>query len=54
MGLFRKQKEAVALDERLSHIAFIMDGNGRWATSRGLAREHGHRRRKRTFPHLHP
>ncbi len=26
----------------LSHIAFIMDGNGRWATSRGLARAQGH------------
>ncbi len=29
--------------ERLSHIAFIMDGNGRWAKQRGLAREQGHR-----------
>lgn len=27
----------------LSHIAFIMDGNGRWARQRGLAREQGHR-----------
>ena len=27
----------------LSHIAFIMDGNGRWATERGLPREAGHR-----------
>lgn len=25
------------------HIAFIMDGNGRWAGQRGLAREQGHR-----------
>jgi undecaprenyl diphosphate synthase len=25
------------------HIAIIMDGNGRWATSRGLARSAGHR-----------
>lgn len=25
------------------HIAFIMDGNGRWAQSRGLARFQGHR-----------
>ena len=24
------------------HIAFIMDGNGRWATSRGLKRSAGH------------
>jgi undecaprenyl diphosphate synthase len=25
------------------HIAVIMDGNGRWATRRGLARAHGHK-----------
>ncbi len=27
----------------LRHIAFIMDGNGRWANSRGLPREAGHK-----------
>lgn len=27
----------------LRHIAFIMDGNGRWATRRGMPREMGHR-----------
>lgn len=26
-----------------THIAFIMDGNGRWATRRGLPRNFGHR-----------
>ena len=26
------------------HVAIIMDGNGRWATRRGLARSAGHRR----------
>ena len=25
------------------HIAFIMDGNGRWAAERGLSRSEGHR-----------
>ena len=30
-------------DGRLSHIAFIMDGNGRWAKKRGMPREFGHR-----------
>ena len=26
-----------------NHIAFIMDGNGRWAQSQGLKRTDGHR-----------
>lgn len=26
------------------HVAIVMDGNGRWATSRGLPRAEGHRR----------
>lgn len=29
--------------KNLRHIAFIMDGNGRWAKKRGLPREAGHR-----------
>ncbi len=38
----------VAIDkERLPrHVAIIMDGNGRWATQRGLTRIVGHRRGK--------
>jgi len=28
------------------HVAFVMDGNGRWARQRGLARSEGHRRGK--------
>ena len=31
------------VDDRLKHIAFIMDGNGRWATKRGMPREIGHK-----------
>ncbi len=27
----------------IQHVAIIMDGNGRWATSRGLSRSDGHR-----------
>ena len=42
MKLFEKRKAAVSLDGRLSHIAFIMDGNGRWAKRRGLPRGQGH------------
>ena len=29
--------------DKISHIAFIMDGNGRWATARLLPRSAGHR-----------
>lgn len=35
-------------DEDLLHLAVIMDGNGRWATERGLSRSSGHRAGART------
>ena len=38
----RKSKVALNADKKLSHIAFIMDGNGRWAKKRGMPREYGH------------
>lgn len=34
---------ALPLDKLPRHVAFIMDGNGRWAISRGLPRLAGHR-----------
>lgn len=34
---------ALVRDSGLCHIAFIMDGNGRWATKRSLPREAGHK-----------
>ncbi len=37
------------VDDRLSHIAFIMDGNGRYAKERGLPREYGHTVGAKTF-----
>ena len=33
----------------LRHIAFIMDGNGRWAKKRGMPREFGHKHGAETF-----
>ena len=39
----------ITVDDRLRHIAFIMDGNGRWATKRGLIREMGHKKGAETF-----
>lgn len=35
--------------DRLRHIAFIMDGNGRWAKKRGMPREYGHKAGAETF-----
>ena len=45
---FKKNKEIFA-DERLKHIAFIMDGNGRWAKARALPRKAGHKQGALTF-----
>ena len=43
-------KDKIAkVDERLSHIAFIMDGNGRWAKKRGMPREFGHKKGAQVF-----
>ena len=49
---WKKKKQAtekVVVDERLTHIAFIMDGNGRWAKKRGMPREYGHSHGAATF-----
>jgi undecaprenyl diphosphate synthase len=35
--------EQIGLDQVPRHVAIIMDGNGRWATARGLPRLAGHR-----------
>ena len=43
MGLFKKKKQQVDLTKLPYHIAFIIDGNGRWAKKRGLPRTAGHR-----------
>lgn len=37
------------LDGSFRHIAFIMDGNGRWAKKRGMPREYGHKVGSATF-----
>ena len=38
-----ESNEFLKVDDKLRHIAFIMDGNGRWAKKRGLPREVGHK-----------
>lgn len=52
MALLIRNKKQTQLDDRLSHIAFIMDGNGRWATAKGLPREYGHRAGAKAFHKL--
>ena len=50
MALFSKDtKDIPKLDENFRHIAFIMDGNGRWAKKRGMPREYGHKAGAETF-----
>ncbi len=45
MGFFRKKIKAPepVANTSIRHIAFIMDGNGRWAKKRNLPRTMGHR-----------
>ena len=39
----------VIVDEKLKHIAFIMDGNGRWASAKNMPREYGHKKGAQVF-----
>ena len=48
----KKAPERIAVDDRLQHIAFIMDGNGRWAQHRGMPREYGHTHGAATFKRI--
>ena len=34
------------------HVAIIMDGNGRWATRKGLPRSFGHKQGAVSYTHL--
>src|SRR5579864_189832 len=36
-------QKTISLERVPYHLAIIMDGNGRWAKSRGLPRQAGHR-----------
>ena len=46
------EKMTVQIDDRLKHIAFIMDGNGRWANKRGMPRELGHKKGVEVFSQI--
>lgn len=41
--LYNKRTMEKAKEIKLTHVAFIMDGNGRWAKRRGLPRHLGHK-----------
>lgn len=49
---FLCRKQPPVCEGRLSHIAFIMDGNGRWAEKRGLPRSAGHAKGAQVFRSL--
>ncbi len=56
MAFFKKrtspEKQPIVIDKRLQHIAFIMDGNGRWAQRRGMQRPMGHIEGMKSFDRL--
>ncbi len=55
MKLFKKKYSANEVPPQRavpSHVAIIMDGNGRWATSRGLPRTAGHSVGSETFRNI--
>ncbi len=45
----KKQNKTENAECPIKHIAFIMDGNGRWAKKRGMPREFGHARGAEVF-----
>lgn len=45
----KNEIQAMIKDSGLRHVAFIMDGNGRWAKKRGMPREFGHKHGAEVF-----
>jgi len=53
MSWFRKKKKELNNDNIPKHIAFIADGNGRWATKKGLPRFEGHKAGKEALKRVY-
>ncbi len=47
-----KKRTKIMADQSLQHIAFIMDGNGRWAKKKGMPREYGHKKGAETMKNI--
>lgn len=47
-----KALRQAVIDSDLKHVAFIMDGNGRWAQKKGMPREYGHKHGTETFKNV--
>lgn len=47
-----EEQKRIVREAELRHVGFIMDGNGRWATSRMLPREAGHVKGSETFKNV--
>ncbi len=47
-----EKKNKIIADNNLRHIAFIMDGNGRWAKGKGMPREFGHKKGAETMKNI--
>jgi len=54
VGAFKSKdkRPLVKVDDKLRHIAFIMDGNGRWAQRIAMPREYGHSVGASTFKRI--
>ncbi|MBQ7846876.1 MAG: di-trans,poly-cis-decaprenylcistransferase [Clostridia bacterium] len=47
-----EESKKLVLEKNLRHVAFIMDGNGRWAKKKGMPREYGHTVGAKTFKNV--
>ena len=50
--MFSNKLKRFKVDSRLKHVAFIMDGNGRWAKARALPRQVGHKFGAKAFEQM--